>query len=168
MTIELDPVERITADAVGPPGERVFYLQARKADRVVTLLVEKEQVELLAASVISILAQVGKEVEESAAEESMDLEEPLLPEWRAGRISIGFQEDRDLFLLEAEEDLDEDEDREPGAVRLWATAGQLFALARHGAAVVARGRPRCGLCGNPLDPEGHVCPALNGKRGAGD
>jgi uncharacterized repeat protein (TIGR03847 family) len=165
MAIELDPVERITADAVGPPGSRVFYLQARKDDRVVTLLVEKEQVELLAASVLSILAQVGREVEE-ADDEPMGLEEPLLPEWRAGRISIGFQEERDLFLVEAEEELEEGEEREPGAVRLWATAEQLFALARHGAAVVARGRPRCGLCGNPLDPEGHVCPALNGKRGA--
>jgi len=28
--------------------------------------------------------------------------------------------------------------------------------------VVAAGRPPCPLCGNPLDPEGHVCPRQNG------
>jgi hypothetical protein len=32
--------------------------------------------------------------------------------------------------------------------------------------VAAAGRPRCELCGNPIGPEGHVCPALNGHRGA--
>src|SRR5438477_497658 len=60
-SMELDPVDRITTDAVGEPGERVFYLQARQ-----------------------------------------------------------------------------------------------------GALVCARGRPTCQFCGNPLDPEGHVCPAMNG------
>ena len=48
MVIELDPVDRITADAVGEPGERSFYLQARKGPMLITLLVEKQQVQLLA------------------------------------------------------------------------------------------------------------------------
>jgi uncharacterized repeat protein (TIGR03847 family) len=49
-------------------------------------------------------------------------------------------------------------------VRLLVTRAQLRVLARHGAEVVARGRPLCPLCGNPLDPTGHICPALNGHR----
>lgn len=169
MVIELDPVERITTEAVGPPGERVFYLQGRKDDRLVTLLVEKQQVELLVASVVEILSRVGKETEEGPAEETMGLEEPVVPEWRAGRLSIGYEEQRDLVLLEAEEQLpeEEEEEREPERVRFWAARDQMLALARHGAAVCARGRPRCQLCGNPLDPEGHICPALNGHRKMG-
>src|SRR5919108_4224958 len=103
MLIELDPVERITAGAVGPPGQRVFYLQGRKGDEVVTLLVEKQQVQLLAASVVEILARVGKETGQGPPEEQMGLDEPIIPEWRAGRLSIGYQEDRDLLVLEAEE-----------------------------------------------------------------
>ena len=62
MDIDLDPVDRITAGAVGDPGDRVFYLQGRKADQLVTILVEKQQVQLLAASVIEILARTGKEI----------------------------------------------------------------------------------------------------------
>jgi uncharacterized repeat protein (TIGR03847 family) len=184
VLIELDPVDRLTADAVGDVGARTFYLQARKDDRVVTLLVEKQQVQLLAASVVEILARVGRETGQGPPEEAMGLEEPILPEWRAGRLSIGYQEDRDLLMLEAEEILPEDEQEEeagegddegdqevaagePQRARFWATREQMLSLARHGAAVCAAGRPRCQLCGNPIDPEGHICPALNGHREQG-
>jgi uncharacterized repeat protein (TIGR03847 family) len=190
VLIELDPVDRITAGAVGDPGQRVFYLQGRQSDRLVTVLVEKQQVELLAASLVEILARAGKETGQGPSEEEMDLEEPLLPEWRAGRLSIGYDEGRDLVLLECEESVpgtDEEDEEEgdqeegsgegqvpsvppaegqPGRVRFWATREQALALARHGASVAAAGRPRCELCGNPMDPEGHVCPALNGHHGA--
>ena len=47
-------------------------------------------------------------------------------------------------------------------LRLWASREQMFALSRHAATVVDRGRPTCQFCGNPLDPEGHACPAMNG------
>ncbi|HEX9890939.1 MAG TPA: DUF3090 domain-containing protein [Actinomycetota bacterium] len=166
MAIELDPVDRLVADALGPPGARVFFLQARATDRLLTMLVEKEQVELLAASVMSLLAQMGKEVE-GGSEPELALEDPIEPEWRAGRISVGYQEARDRFFVEVEEEVQDtpDPDREGETVRMWATAEQMLAMALHGAAVVRRGRPRCGLCGNPLDPEGHVCPALNGHGG---
>lgn len=215
MLIELDPVDRVTADAVGPPGQRTFFLQGRKGDQLVTVVVEKQQVQLLAASVVEILSRLGMETGQGPPDEAMGLEEPLVPEWRAGRLSIGYQEERDLLLLEAEElvaeesgagesaeeedplaelgvelevsDLIEprEEEAEPeeerpafaedlgpnedaARVRFWATREQMLSLARHGAAVCAQGRPRCQLCGNPIDPEGHQCPALNGHRPAGE
>src|SRR2546429_9413193 len=115
MLIDLDPVDRITADAVGRPGGRTFYLQGRKGDRLVTLLVEKQQVQLLAASIVEILARVGKETGQGPAEDSMRLEEPVIPEWRAGRLSIGYREDRDLLMLEAEEIIPEQEGDEEEA-----------------------------------------------------
>jgi uncharacterized repeat protein (TIGR03847 family) len=114
VLIELDPVDRITADAVGTPGARVFYIQGRKDDQIITILVEKQQVQLLAASVVEILARVGKETGQGPPEEQMSLEDPILPEWRAGRLSIGYQEDRDLLVLEAEELLPEDEEEGEG------------------------------------------------------
>ena len=173
--IELDPVDRITAGAVGEPGDRVFYLQGRRSDLLVTILVEKQQVELLAASLVEILARAGKEVGTGPSEGEMELEEPVVPEWRAGRLSIGYDEDRDLVLLEAEELLEDEEDpavepelpeRDPGRVRFWTSPEQAMALARHGAAVAAAGRPRCQFCGNPMEAEGHICPAMNGHREA--
>src|SRR6266511_2119037 len=128
MLIELDPVDRITADAVGEAGSRTFYLQARKDAQLVTLVVEKQQVQLLAASVVEILSRVGKETGQGPPEELMGLDQPLEPEWRAGRLSIGYQEERDLLMLEAEELLPEDEE-EAGAEE---EAGGLGGLAEFG------------------------------------
>jgi uncharacterized repeat protein (TIGR03847 family) len=172
--MELGPVDRITADAVGEPGDRTFYIQARAGSELVTVIVEKQQVQLLAASVLELLED-APETEPIADESTMSLEEPLDPRWRAGRLSIGFDQERDLFLLEVEEwqpeldDLGDDDpelmavpEAEPDSIRILASPAQMLALSRHGAAVAARGRPTCQFCGNPIDAEGHACPAMNG------
>ena len=117
-----------------------------------------------------ILATIGLETGTGPDEDAMDLEEPFEPRWRAGRLSIGYEEDSDQFLLEIEEfqpELEEDDpllllQEEAELLRLWASREQMFALSRHAATVVDRGRPTCQFCGNPLDPEGHACPAMNG------
>jgi uncharacterized repeat protein (TIGR03847 family) len=180
--VDLERVDRNTAGAVGEPGERTFFLQAREGERTVTILVEKEQVELLGTSILEILATVGRETAEGPPSDELGLEPPLEPLWRAGRLSIGYAEERDLMLLEIEELIEQDEQEEeaddepegesppedegpePGRVRLWATREQMLALARHGASVAERGRPKCRYCGNPIDPQGHMCPAMNGHR----
>jgi uncharacterized repeat protein (TIGR03847 family) len=181
--MDLEHVDKITTGAVGEPGERTFFLQARSGDRVVTITVEKEQVELLSSSILEILATVDKETGEGPPEDQLELDTPIEPLWRAGRLSIGYSEDRDQMLLELEEYLpeDEDEDQEddeqgtetetapedaptPDRLRVWASREQMLALSRHGAEVAARGRPRCQFCGNAIDPDGHTCPAMNGHR----
>ena len=173
--MDLDPVDKLTTGTVGEPGQRTFFIQATQGERVITIVVEKEQVELLGTSILEILASVGRETGEGPQEGALELEVPLEPLWRAGRLSIGYAEDRDLMLLELEELVEtpgESEEAndpdlpEPARVRMWATREQMFALARHGAAVAARGRPKCRFCGNPIDPEGHMCPAMNGHREA--
>jgi uncharacterized repeat protein (TIGR03847 family) len=195
MNIELGPVDRITADAIGPPGERTFFIQGRKDDRIVSVLVEKQQVQLLAASVVDILTRIAKVTGEGPAEEAMALDEPVIPEWRVGRLEISYLEDDDLVVLEAEElvpeqegdddDGDEgpplgagavlrpgpdapDETVEPSRVRFYATREQMLALARHGAEVCSRGRPICRFCEQPMDPEGHICAKMNGHRSLED
>ena len=163
--MDLGPVDHITADAVGTPGDRTFYIQARAGKDVVTVIVEKQQVQLLAASVMELMEDAPA-TEPVADESTMGLQEPLDPRWRAGRLSIGFDQDRDLFLLEVEElqpdleDLDVEDplavvpEIEPESIRIWASPAQMLALSRHGAAVAARGRPTCQFCGNPIDAEG--------------
>ncbi len=168
--MELGPVDHITADAVGEPGMRVFYLQARDASAVVTVIVEKQQVQLLSASVLELLATLELETGRGPDEGLMDLVEPVEPRWRAGRLSIGYDQERELFVLEVEEFVPEPEEDDPRAaelgepemIRIWASREQMFALSRHGAAVAERGRPACQFCGNPMDLEGHTCPAMNG------
>ena len=172
---DLDPVTRLTADAVGSPGQRTFYLQAASGPEQVTLLVEKEQVRRLTESLQSWLPELAadrpedpEEVEAAEAGE-LALAEPLEPDFRVGQLSLRYDAERDRVVVIATELLAGD-DEEPVElpdrleVRLFVTRPQLRVLARHGSQVVARGRPPCPLCGNPLDPTGHICPALNGHR----
>lgn len=179
MLEEFDAVDRLTAGAVGPPGRRVFYLQGRRGASVVTLVVEKQQLELLSTWVVDMLYRVGAETGEGPPEEEMDLEDPIEPLWRAGRLSLGYAEDRDMMFLEVEEltegageeeeqELEGRAERDAAVIRFWATREQMMALARHGATVCAAGRPRCELCGGPIDPEGHICPALDGHQEIGE
>jgi uncharacterized repeat protein (TIGR03847 family) len=170
--MDLGSVDRITADAIGDPGMRTFYLQARVGDELFTVIVEKQQVELLAASVPELLQDASVEVDLDGGEHDLELEEPVEPRWRAGRLSLGYDGEEDRFLLEVTEfepEVDEDDPRstlegEPETIRLWASRLQMIGLARHGAEVAERGRPTCQLCGNPIDPEGHTCPATDGHR----
>ena len=58
---EFDPVTHITADALGRPGHRSFYIQAvRGLDRI-TLLCEKEQVQALAEAIDEMLDNLEKQ-----------------------------------------------------------------------------------------------------------
>jgi uncharacterized repeat protein (TIGR03847 family) len=175
---DLDPVTRLTADAVGEPGQRTFYLQAASGADQVTLLVEKEQVRRLAESLQTWLPELAadrpEDPGEAAAAEAgeLALEAPLEPDFRVGQLQLSYDGERDRVVIVATEyqteDADDDplEQPEPLQVRLFVTRPQLRVLARHGSQVVARGRPLCPLCGNPLDPTGHICPAQNGHRPA--
>jgi uncharacterized repeat protein (TIGR03847 family) len=173
---DLDPVTRLTADAVGEPGQRTFYLQAASGADQVTLLVEKEQVRRLAESLQSWLPELAadrpEDPGEAAAAEAgqLALAPPLEPDFRVGQLTLRYDDERDRVVVVATELQVTDEEQEPVElpepleVRLFVTRPQLRVLARHGSQVVARGRPLCQLCGNPLDPTGHVCPAQNGHR----
>ena len=76
------------------------------------------------------------------------------------------------LLALTDEEVGEDvvlEDREdaPDALRVFLTLAEAQDFAKHAQSIVAAGRPPCPLCGNPLDPSGHICPRLNGyHRGA--
>lgn len=173
--MDLGPLDRITADALGEPGMRTFFLQARAGTDLITVIVEKQQIQLLATSILELLADIEALTGPGPDDRDMALEEPLEPRWRAGRMSIGYDEEQDRFLLEVTEfepEPDEEEPadprsaagEEPETIRLWATREQMLALSRYGSAVAERGRPLCQFCGNPMDPEGHTCPATNGHR----
>ncbi|HEY8217002.1 MAG TPA: DUF3090 family protein [Acidimicrobiia bacterium] len=178
--IELEDIEALGAGAVGEPGQRAFYVQARTAATQLTVLVEKEQVALLASEAVAFLDRLADEYPEEPValpETSAELREPTVPLFRARLIGLGFDPERELVLIElrersidADEDDDEaeerppatDEETDPGYVaRIYATRPQVRAMAARGAAVVEAGRPPCPLCGMPMDPAGHRCPRWN-------
>jgi uncharacterized repeat protein (TIGR03847 family) len=118
--IEFDPVDSIAAGAVGEPGQRAFYIQAEKDGRVLSVLVEKQQVAMLAERVQMLLDQVetqfpeaGTPVPAPLAPDAGELRSDPVPLFRAVAIGIGFDASRQLIVLELHErPLADDEDDE--------------------------------------------------------
>ncbi len=168
IEIELSPVDHITTDALGPKGGRVFYIQATKADQVVTLIAEKFQIQSLAIGIEQFLAEVNERFPELPAasaeynETIMRIYPPVDPLFRLTDIGLGYNAEEDLAVLVIHELVPEDSQEDPGVVRLWCTRPQLRALGHWGIEVAARGRPICPQCGQPEEPEGHFCVKKNG------
>jgi uncharacterized repeat protein (TIGR03847 family) len=181
--IDVDPCDHITSDAIGQPGQRVFYIQALQADKTYTVIIEKTQLQSLAVGVEQFLAEVHRQnpnLEEASAdyaEEHMRINPPVDPAFRVGEIGLGYDQVRDRVVLfvrelqaeEPEPDSDSDPESNPdsnadsGTVyRFWCTRTQLRKLARWGVEVASRGRPTCPQCGQPMEPTGHFCPKKNG------
>lgn len=189
-----EPPERFVAGTVGEPGDRTFFLQARGGGRVVSVALEKVQVQLLAEKLEELLSEAGRrfgvdlpEVPVLAINDNEPLDTPVDEEFRVGTLGLAFDVDTTTVVIEAieagegdaevelgadddddDDDLavDDDDDDEPDddldrlRVRLTPEATRAF-IAR-AKRVVAAGRPPCPLCGQPLDPAGHLCPRHNG------
>ncbi|MEJ2752972.1 MAG: DUF3090 family protein [Chloroflexota bacterium] len=171
---DLNPVQRIVADAVGDPGQRTFFLQGTDGLEVVSVVLEKQEVANLAISVLQLLEELEEKFPDLAQPQST--EENLVPEvpfeaaFRVGQLVVGYDEDDDmvwiiakaLIVSESGAVVDPDEEDVP-TVRFVATREQMRLLSDHALEVVSKGRPTCPLCGNPINPEGHFCPRSDGQ-----
>ncbi len=179
-----DPPERFVAGTVGEPGQRTFFLQARDGTRVTTVALEKQQVSVLATRIDELLDEVMNDGSEGTVpavapldlEDSEPLEQPIIEEFRAGTMTLSWDAGDARVVVEVypfteesvaspdqpEEEIEEPEPEEMFVVRL--PAGLARAFSKRAQAVVAAGRQPCPFCGNPLDPEGHLCPRANGFR----
>jgi uncharacterized repeat protein (TIGR03847 family) len=173
-----DTPDRFVAGTVGVPGSRTFFLQARDGSRIVSVALEKVQVAALAQRLDELLDELDRRGVEGATEdpamssETSPLDEPINEAFRVGTLTLGWDTAEDLVLVEAEEQVEADEEEEEGAdeddeegpdilrVRITALAAREF-VAR-AVRVLSSGRPPCPLCGQPLDPQGHLCPRRNG------
>jgi uncharacterized repeat protein (TIGR03847 family) len=168
---EVNPVNSITTGFIGQPGRRVFYLQAEGASEVVTVIVEKQQVEALATGIEQFLTELVEkfpDLPEASADyvsSAMQLKVPVDPAFRVGQLGLGYDQERDLLVLVAQEVVAEGRDpEEANTARFFATRAQMRALGAYGQELVKKGRPTCGNCGQPMDPEGHFCPRSNGHK----
>ncbi len=169
---DIRPVERITVGAIGEPGGRAFYLQAAGAGQKLTLGLEKEQVQMLALSVEQFLNDLQQrfpslaEADFEYEETEMQLEPPVEPAFQIGSIGLGYDDREDRLLLVLRETSAEGEQpkEDSSEASLWCTRDQLRRLSHWGLELARRGRPICGNCGRPIDPEGHFCPRKNGHK----
>ena len=151
--------ERLCVGTVGPVGSRLFLLQCREGDTLLTLKMEKLQVAAMAGT----LAQVIKDEQRPGhVPDDQPLEEPAEPAWAVGTIGVSFDEAEDRVVLVIEELVPEGE---VGAIaRVTVSREQAAAFSIQATRLVEAGRPPCPLCGSPLDPSGHECPRTNGHR----
>lgn len=163
--------EVFTTDYVGEPGGRTFFIQARDEAGTSTFLVEKQQVALLAEKLREVLVLIDQtdtvRSAPPARDPALDLAEPVQPVWRVGNMGLGYEEERDVVVVVLEEARAEEEDeaqavQEHDSAQILLRRDQVRAFILHAAAIVGEGRPVCQLCGLPMDPAGHRCPASNG------
>ena len=217
-----DPPDRFVAGTIGEPGQRTFFLQARKASQVVSVVLEKVQVQVLAERLDQLLDELEERgiAEAPAIDGPSDtgpLDEPLIEAFRATTLTLGWDADAERVLVEAradpveveieveeddedegladvdaaaveavgaeavaeldaslaasiraafegrEDEDDDDDDLEgPDVLRVRLSAATARSFVERAARVVASGRPPCPMCGQPLDPQGHICPRRNG------
>lgn len=176
-SFDLPSPDVVTAGTVGPPGQRVFYVQVRDGALVVTLRCEKQQVAALAEYLAGLLedlepAPVGPSPDE------LGLTEPVEAAWTVGTIGVAYDEPGDRIVVLFEElaevedpdspDGPDDVEEDPlepvslgASLRVRLTREQAAGFVGRGRELVAAGRPPCRFCGLPLDPDGHACPRMN-------
>ncbi|HET7430494.1 MAG TPA: DUF3090 domain-containing protein [Nocardioides sp.] len=176
---EFDPPERFVAGTVGEPGARTFFLQARSGPRLVSVALEKQQVAVLAERIDELLDEVmastGTEtlipaVAPVGLDDSEPLEQPIDEQFRAGTMTLSWDPGIsrvviEVFPLTESAEDDDPEEAEPDEVFLVRIeAGPARAFVKRAALVLDAGRPDCPFCGNPIDPDGHLCVRANGFR----
>jgi uncharacterized repeat protein (TIGR03847 family) len=158
---DLPAPDAFIAGTVGPPGRRVFYLQARDDNVVVTLRCDKQQVAALAEYLDGLLEDLDPLPQRTPVLDPQ-LVEPLEEAWVVGPIGVAYDDAADRVIVVLEELLeDEDDDEEGGTLRLRLDRAQVAAFVALGRSLVASGRPACRFCGFPVDPDGHPCPRMN-------
>lgn len=155
MTTFEDP-EVFTTGALGPPGARVFYLQAGRGEELVSIKLEKQQVLALAEYLGGLLADLPPIGDPTPA---ADLVDPGEPDWVVGTIGVAYDNDRDRIVVVAEELVAEDESG--STLRVAVSRNQVRAMIDRAEELIAGGRPPCRLCGAPIDLTGHACPRAN-------
>ncbi len=191
-SFELDNPDHFAAGAVGEPGQRIFYMQARQGDQLLTLKCEKEQVRALGNYLATLLASLPEAGSPTGPKAT--LLQPVEPAWAVRSIAAGYDREGDRVVVEAREQLDEpddpsaaeeatpereviaeaeaveegeseaeaDADDEGARARFLITRAQAAAFVERARELMEAGRPECVLCALPIDPAGHVCPRSNG------
>ncbi|WAC55402.1 DUF3090 domain-containing protein [Gordonia sp. SL306] len=171
--------DRFVAGTVGQPGDRTFYLQAVHETRIVSVMLEKQQVAILADRIGALLDEIHRRFGTAIPPESdhvgdlSPLAMPVDAEFRVGTMGLGWDAESEAVVVEllaiTEGEFDEsvvldDTDEGPDAVRVFLTTEAAREFAARSSRVISAGRQPCPLCHEPLDPDGHLCVRTNGYK----
>lgn len=182
--LDFDDPDRFAAAAIGEPGERLFFLHAKQGARAASVLLEREQVEILADRMLAVVDELERrglaaiEPSTSSVVDDVLRAEQLQEDFQANVLTIAWDDDVDRLIVEArsevldegageaatrdleslDEDVPDDAPIGPDVLRVHLKPSMAQHFARQAGRVVADRRPPCPICGRPLDPFGHVCP----------
>src|ERR1700712_4208202 len=176
--------DRFVAGTVGQPGDRTFYLQAVHDERVVSVILEKQQVAVLAGRIAALLLEINRRFgtpvppETGQVEDLSPLITPVDAEFRVGTMGLGWDSEAQTVVVEllavSDTEFDasvvlDDAEEGPDAVRVFLSPESARQFASRSNRVISAGRPPCPLCDAPLAPPGPVCvrPKVS-RRGAFD
>lgn len=165
-----DDPDRFVAGTVGEPGDRAFFLQARKGSALVSVGLEKAQVAALAERMEDLLEAVDAP-DHDALEDDRGLDQPVVELFRVGAMALAWDAGSGSVVIEAQTptddgeyaELPDDADEGPDLLRVRIDPAAARGFVRRAEALLSAGRPTCPFCGQPLDPQGHFCPRGNGQ-----
>lgn len=157
-----EDAQRLRVEALGEPGQRRFRMLVAVQGETHIVWMEKQQLQALGLAVEQILDQVSTdEPELETSDVPVELDEQTGHQFRLGRVELGFEEPVGRIVISAF-DLQQDDEAVTPSLNIRLSRAQAKSLSVDAATVAAAGRPRCPMCGAPMDREGHVCPEQNG------
>lgn len=175
--IEYTDPDRFVAGTVGPAGQRTFFVQAVEGRRITSVSLEKAQVAMLAERIDELLDSLDATADVPAMQpDNEPLSTPIEDEFRVGTLTLAWEPELQRLIVECIDStvsVEVDDSGEPSVevdepdsttLRIIVQPAVAREFARRAVALLDQGRPPCPLCGEPLDPSGHVCPRANGYK----
>ena len=174
-----DLPDRFVAGTVGQPGERTFFIQAQQGPRLISVSLEKSQVQALAERLTYMLKEIKQNdptiVIARLPKDENPLSTPIEEEFRVGVIGLAFDTDSSQIQIDLQAISDQQDDEpefidvddlssDQDILRVRISPGQADSFAKRTMSVVSAGRQPCPFCGGPIDIRGHLCPRANGYR----
>src|SRR5664279_5560814 len=105
-----DPPDRLVIGTVGQPGERTFFMQARSAGQLTSVVLEKAQVAALDERLDQLLDEVLRAsggtssvpaVAPLELNDTLPLDQPIVEEFRVGALGLGWDPETERVIVEA-------------------------------------------------------------------
>jgi uncharacterized repeat protein (TIGR03847 family) len=174
-----DLPDRLVAGTVGEPGERTFFIQAQQGSRLISVSLEKSQVQALADRLAYMLREIKQSdptiIIVKSPKDDAPLATPIEEEFRVGIIGLAFDAPSTLIQIDLQAVADEGSEEpefidvddlsgDQDILRILISPSDAEKFLKRAQVVVGAGRQPCPFCGGPIDPKGHLCPRANGYR----
>lgn len=177
--IEFQEPARFTVGTVGVPGERTFFIQAEDGARLISVSLEKSQVQALAERLTFMLKEIKQVLPTFTLSvlprDENPLSSPIEEEFRVGLIGLAYDQSTGLIQIDLQAVSDENDSQsefvdvddlssDKDILRVSITPDEASRFSKRAISVVGAGRLPCPFCGGPIDSRGHLCPRANGYR----